>query len=70
MHNNGDLKNEILHDRIIVGLRDGAITELLQMDPGLTLETAKKRVRQKEAVKDQSKQLRGKKKLQPLVRTR
>ena len=48
--NYGDLKNEMLCDRIVVGLRDGAMFEELQMDPGLTLEIAKKRVRQSEVV--------------------
>ena len=48
----------MLRDRIVVGLRDGTMSEKLQMDRGLALETAKKRVRQNEAVKDQSRQLR------------
>ena len=43
--NYNDLKNKMLSDRIIVGPRDGAMSEKLQMDPGLTLEIAKKRVR-------------------------
>ena len=42
--NYNDLKNKMLSDRIIVGPRDGAMSEKMQMNPGLTLETAKKRV--------------------------
>ena len=43
--NYGDLKNEMLCDRFVVGLRDSAMSEKLQIGPGLTLETAKNRVR-------------------------
>ena len=44
------LKEEMLRDRIVVGIRDVALSERLQMDADLTLEKAKKQVRQKEAV--------------------
>ena len=40
--------NEMLRDRLVVGMRD---TALLQLDSELTLEKAKKSLRQKEAVK-------------------
>ena len=55
----GDLRDEMLRDRIVVGIRDTALSERLQLDPELTLEKAKKTVRQKEAVKEQHLQLRG-----------
>ena len=44
----------MLRDRIVVGNKDSAPSEKLQMDPDLTLEKA---VRQKEAVKEQHLQL-------------
>lgn len=37
----------------MVGIRDEALSEKLQLDPGLTLEKAKKLVRQREAVHEQ-----------------
>lgn len=55
----GDLRDEMLRDRIVVGIRDTALSERLQLDSELTLEKAKKAVRQKEAVKAQHLQLRG-----------
>ena len=55
--NYGDLKNELLRDRLIVGIRDAKLSESLQMDVELTLETAKKKIRQKEAVREQNLQL-------------
>ena len=47
----------MLCDRLVVGIRDAGISEKLQMDRELTLEKAKKLARQKEAVKDQYRQL-------------
>ena len=55
----GNLKEEMLRDRIVVGIRDTALSERLQMDADLTLEKAKKIVRQKEAVREQHLQLQG-----------
>ena len=53
------LKEEMLRDRIVVGIRDVALSERLQLDAKLTLEEAKKKVRQREAVSEQGQQLRG-----------
>ena len=53
----GDLKEELLRDRIVVGIRSQAVSEKLQMDAKLTLETAKKEVRQREAIREQSHKL-------------
>ena len=50
---------EMLRDRLVVGMRDTALAERLQMDPELTLEKAKKAMRQKEAVKEKTQQLQG-----------
>ncbi len=49
----------MIRDRLVVGIRDGALSERLQMDAELTLERAKKSVRQREAVREQQQLLRG-----------
>ena len=46
----GDLKDQLIRDRIVVGLRDAKISEKLQLDPALTLLKAVTQARQKEAV--------------------
>ena len=51
--NFGDLKNELICNRIVVGIRNQALSEQLQSDPELTLEKAKTSVRQREAIHDQ-----------------
>jgi len=56
----GDLHNEMIRDRIVVGIRDVALSEKLQLKADLTLEEAVTQVRQSEAVKLQ----------QPLLRNR
>ena len=55
----GALKDEMLRDRIVVGIRNTALSEKMQTNADLTLEKAKTMVRQKEAVAEQSLQLRG-----------
>ena len=50
----GELKDQMIQDRIVVGIRDRALSEKLQMDADLTLEKAKIQVRQREAVHKQS----------------
>ena len=52
-----DLKNELICDRIVVGIRDTSLSKRLQMDPELTLEKAKMLVRQREAVREQQRTL-------------
>ena len=49
----GALKEEMIRDRLVVGIRDSALSEKLQMDSVLTLESAKKLIRQREAVHEQ-----------------
>ena len=49
----GDLKDQMIRDRIVVGIRDQAQSERLQMDAGLTLKKAKTLVRQRETVHEQ-----------------
>ena len=46
-------KDQMIHDRLVVGIRDTSFSERLQTDSELTLEKVKKTVRQKEAMKEQ-----------------
>ena len=47
----GNLKDELIRDRIVVRIRDRAVSERLQMDSKLTLESAKTMAIQREAVR-------------------
>ena len=53
------LTDDMLRDRIVVGIRDQTLSQRLQTDPSLTFEKAKRAVRQKEAVHEQSNILQG-----------
>ena len=53
------LHDEMIRDRIVVGLRDARLSKKLQLDPELTLEKAVTQVRQAEAVKQQQLLVRG-----------
>ena len=55
----GNLHDEMVRDRIVVGIRDVSLSQKLQMDPELTLEKATKMVRESEAIKQQQKTLRS-----------
>ena len=55
----GGLKEEMIRDRIVVGIRNKALSERLQLDAKLTLESAKTSVRQREAVHEQQQLLKG-----------
>ena len=57
--NYGEMRDEMIRDRLVVGIRDCSLSEKLQLDPSLTLETAKKSIRQREAVHEQQKVLKG-----------
>lgn len=48
-----ELKEEMIRDRIVVGVRDSKLSEGLQRDPNLTLESAIIRVKQYESIKSQ-----------------
>ena len=54
-----ELKSEMIRDRLVVGIKDSALSESLQIDADLTLEKAKKRIRQREAVQEQQQLLKG-----------
>ncbi|XP_071094558.1 uncharacterized protein [Haliotis cracherodii] len=49
----GTLQDNLIHDRIVVGIRDTGLSERLQLDGELTLEKAIKMARQSETVKRQ-----------------
>ena len=49
----GSLKEEMICDCLVVGLRDGKLSEKLQMDASLKLKRAVQQVRQSESVKKQ-----------------
>ena len=56
----------MIRDRLVVGIRDNALSERLQMNADLTLERAMKLIRQSEAVHEQQALLNGKEpKLEP-----
>ena len=55
----GNLHDEMIRDRIVVGIRNRGQSEKLQLDSKLTLESAVTQVRQAEAVKLQQSVLRG-----------
>ena len=55
----GEMKDEMIRDRLVVGIKDQTLSECLQMEPDLTLDKAKKMVRQREAVKEQQVILKG-----------
>ena len=49
----GGFKEQLIRDRIVVGICDSSLSAKLQMDSELTLEKAKRLVRQQEAVRGQ-----------------
>ena len=49
----GALHDELIRDRIVVGLRDKALSEKLQLESSLTLEEAINQARQKELIHQQ-----------------
>ena len=57
----GSLHDEMIRDRLVVGLLDSKVSETLQLDPDLTLDKAVTTARQRETVKQQQKVVRGSK---------
>lgn len=55
----GILKEEMIRDRIVVGIKDCRLSEVLQMDADLTLTTAVAKVRQAESVHAQQELVRN-----------
>uniref|UniRef100_A0A147BN06 RNA-directed DNA polymerase n=1 Tax=Ixodes ricinus TaxID=34613 RepID=A0A147BN06_IXORI len=56
----GPLKDDLIRDRLVVGLLDVGLSEKLQLDPQLTLQTATQKARNSEIVKKQQSELREK----------
>jgi len=57
----GNMTKELIRDRLVVGIRDESLSERLQIESDLTLEKAKKFVRQREAIQQQQSILKGNK---------
>ena len=57
--NYGNLEKEMIWDRLVVGIRDSTLSESLQTDAALTLDTAKTKIRPREAVHQQQQELKG-----------
>ena len=55
--NYGTLRDEMIRDRLVVGIRDAGLSQQLQLDVELTLEKTKTKIRQREAVGEQQKEL-------------
>jgi len=55
----GELRDELIRDRIVVGVLDGKLSLSLQMNAELTLESAMDRAKQSELVKTQQKVIRN-----------
>ena len=53
------LKDELIRDRIVVGIKDRRLSERLQLDVKLTLKTATQQVKQTELVKSQQRVVHG-----------
>ena len=53
------MKEEMIRDCLVVGIRDSALSQKLQLDDKLALKTAKTSIRQKEAVHKQQQTLKG-----------
>ena len=61
------LTNEMIQDRLVVGIRDSTLSERLQMDPDLMLDKAKKLIRKCEAVQEQQEILKNGEKSKPTM---
>ena len=55
----GVMTDELIRDRLVVGIRDESLSEHLQIESKLTLEQAKKFIRQREAIHQQQSILKG-----------
>ena len=60
-----ELHDEMIRDRIVVGLRDASLSEKLQLDSELTLEKAVTKAQQAETVRQQQSVVRGDEMKQP-----
>ena len=51
------MESEMIRDRLVVGIPDSALSQCLQLNAELTLDKAKKQIRQWEAVEEQQQAL-------------
>ena len=51
------LKEELIHDRFVVGIQNSQLSESLQLDPNLTLEKAKTKLDREKQFKNRPKNL-------------
>ena len=65
--NYGNLHEEMIHDRIVVGIHDNNLFQKMQLEPDLTLKKAIELARQSESVKKQQPTVRGQGKEQVAV---
>ena len=55
----GEMRDQMIRDRLVVGILDRSLSERLQMEPDLTPEKTKKLIRQREAFKEQEAHLKS-----------
>ena len=55
----GEIQDEKIWDRIVVGIQDAALSEKLQLEADLSIESAIAKVRQSELIKQQQPTVRG-----------
>ena len=65
--NYSELTDKMIHDRIVVGIRDNLVVERLQLDPELILEKVIQVTRQNEALKPQKATVRAQQQEQPIT---
>lgn len=56
------MKDELIRDRLVMGISDKKVSQQLRTDPKLTVEKAKLTIRQKAAVQQQGRELEAEKK--------
>ena len=57
----GNMTEELIRDRLVVGIKDESLSEMPQIESDFTLEKAKEFVRQRKAIKQQQSILKGNK---------
>ena len=60
----------MIRDRLVVGIKNEALSKRLQMESNLTLEKAKKLIRQREAVQQQQSILKNSETLEAISKTK
>ena len=53
------MKEDLIRDRLVVGIRDHSLSEQLQMEPDLTLDKVKRLIHQRDTVKEQQETLKA-----------